>query len=279
MCSLGTYFLIARKLDRYLAKATALRKEFASHANELKPRVSETNCQDELLTCFDGSTADAFDTLNNKVEELERKFMPVTQLLENSAMLRDDSKLFQKGVTIENVFSILFGSKSCFCERFHKLRGDKELRFHPPRPLVGEGAPWGAYDKLTCKVPVQVLGLCHYDEVRRFVLCRQRDSVTLAMQQVGKVRAGFYGEITVELLYLFTQVGNDDTVRMQVFALAPRGYFASQTLEGYRKSVEDFCKVAAEAMQERGHNIHTEGMLLSDPNRLKLSRTSEDRFT
>mmetsp|Transcript_7172 Transcript_7172/g.11665 ORF Transcript_7172/g.11665 Transcript_7172/m.11665 type:complete len:300 (-) Transcript_7172:321-1220(-) len=290
MCSLGTCFLIGHKFwDQYVVKTTLVHDELVLHASEVARNSHEVNTQEEFLTCFDGSVADAFDILNGKMKSSGHDFTPLAPLLENSVMLRDDSKLFRKGVLIESVFSVLFGSKSCCCKRFHELRGDKDLRFQPPHPLISEGAPWGAYDTLTCKVPVQVLGLCKYDEVRRFALCREKDSVTLAMQQAGTIRAGFYGEFTAELLYLFKQADCDDTVHMQVFALAPKGCFATQTLEGYRKTVKDFCTVAAEAQEReriqiamKQEQVHTaveqKQRQVSDPSLLISCKTSEEIF-
>jgi hypothetical protein len=213
--------------------------------------------QNESLTCFDGSPADAFDALVDKLEARENKFMSFNQLLEKSITIYDESTLFQKGASLENTFVALFGAQSCFHQRFHDLKGDRDLRFQPPRPLAAEGAPWGATNTLTCKVALPVLGLCKWEEVSRFVLCREKNQVTLAVQQLGKLRLGIYGEFPIEVLYLFTQVDNDDTVRLQVFTEAPKR-FVSQTIEAFRKSISIFCTAAREAMEDWEKNSTTE---------------------
>lgn len=258
MCSIGTCFLVGHKLwKQHFEKAAAVQNELT-----LSQVAKKTVPEYERLACFDGPPADAFDALLDKMTAAERKYMPLPQLLENSVELCNDSTLFKEGATVEDAFAILFGARSSCCKRFHDIRCDKEVRFHPPHPLVAEGAPWGATDTLTCKVPVPILGFCKYEEAKRFVLCREQHQVTLAVQQVGKLRAGLYGDFPLELLYLFTQSKNNEAVRMQVFTIAPKGRFAGAILEGYSKSIQDYCRAIKEAMQDwrnRSTSVKQEG--------------------
>jgi hypothetical protein len=212
----------------------------------------------------------------NKVEAQDHNFTPLPHLLENCIKLYD-SPLFQKGATVESTFAALFGAQSSCCERFHSLRSDKDLRFQPPQPLVAEGAPWGAVNTLTCRVSVPVLGMCKYEEVNRFVLCRDQEQMTLAVQRLGKLRAGLYGTVPAELLYLFTQTDKADKIHMQVFAVCPTGRFAGAALASYYKSIQDFCTVAREVMQEWGKNcssVKTGQHKHSDKDQHILSKTN-----
>jgi hypothetical protein len=276
MCSVGACFLIGRKLwKQYFANASAQDAK-ATNPEPVQP-------QDEVLRCFDGSPADAFDAMMDKVQATEHQFMQLHQLMDNSVKLydNDDATLFQKGATLANTFAAFFGAQSCFCKRFHDLRCDKDLRFQPPHPLIAEGAPWGAVNTLSCNVSVPVLGMCKYEEVNRFALCREKAQTTLAVQRVGKLRAGLYGTLPAELLYLFTQGDNDDTVHMQVFAVSPTGRFATAALESFRKSVQDFCTVAREVMQDRSKNCtsHADCKISGEASEQRDASKIEDMFT
>lgn len=205
--------------------------------------------QDKLET-FSGSPTACFDALVDNWSLQENPFMPLSQLLEKHVELHDDSRLFPQGVTIHDVFPTLFGASSDLFRRFHERRSDRDLNFQPPQPLVSTGAPWGAVAKLTCKVPLPVLGLCAYKEVSRFVLCSQGEKTTLAVQIMGIASAGRFGEFPSEMVYLFSQINANSPIRTQVMAPAPSGTFAGRALDGYRKSAADFLAVAEDILQD-----------------------------
>jgi hypothetical protein len=244
-------------LWRYRDAAGKLRKLFfrgslvrASSCSPLKSEAYEVD-EDEKLEIFGGSPSNAFDLLMEKQSMQDNPFMKLDELLTNKpAVLCDDTELFPQGMTIHDVFPTLFGANSDLFRRFHEMRADRDINHSPPHPLSSAGASWGAVASLTCKVPVLVLGLCKYKEVQRFSLCHQGDEITLAVQIMGKVQAGRFGEFPSEMVYLFSQSNDGGAIRIRLIVPAPTGAFSGKALDGARKSASDFRAAAYDILQD-----------------------------
>lgn len=214
----------------------------------------------DKLQAFAGTPATAFETMVAKqlANEAGRTygndnpFMSIDDMLEKKTVLCDgtDTLPFPEGMTVGDIFPTLYGAQSDLFRRFHERRNDTELNFAPPRPFSAEGAAWASVATLSCKVPIPILGCKPYKEIQRLVLCQQGNEKTLAVQTLGKVQAGWYGEFGNENLYLFSQTSDRGPIRFQAVAPTPTGRFAGNALDGYKKSLSDFVAVAKEILQD-----------------------------
>lgn len=259
----ANYAMIARDMHRGIAislltksaskkRQLAATSSVATHADAEageEDQEDEEDEDEETLEQFDGSPASAFERMVAMNVVPAKDFMSWEALMKNKTELCDEAALFPASMRLVDVFPALYGSESDLFRRFHERRNDQDVNCSPPQPLVSDGAAWGAVSTLTCKVPIPVLGLKPYKEVQRLALCRDGDELTLAVQTVGTVKAGWYGDIVSENLYMFSQSPNGP-IRFVALVPTPTGRFASMALDGHKKSLADFVAVAKDILQE-----------------------------
>lgn len=240
------------------------------------------------LHCFDGELSAAFashgQTQTGRARATEDgadvDFTPVDLLLGNHVLLCDSADVTPPGccLLVEEILPALFGPDSCFMAKYQEARRGQDVVWVPAQSRAE--TPWLATAKLSCRVPVPVLGQRPYEEWQRFALCCGRSARadgatgraavqvqvplrsevaattrTLAVHQVGRIQAGRFGEFRSESLYLFSQPrteagGAVPPIRLQALALAPSGPFAGRALEGYHKALSDFRAVAAPVLAQ-----------------------------
>jgi len=220
--------------------------------------------EEEKLEAFEGSPSKAFETMVAKQLGSQaaraygsgNPFMLLDKMLEKKVDLCDDTDTlpFPQEMTVTDIFPALYGAQSDLFRRFHERRNDTDLNFSPPHPFSAEGVSWASVATLACRVPIPILGIKPYKEIQRLVLCRQGEEITLAVQTVGKVVAGWYGEFVSENVYFFSQPNSKAPIRFKAITPAPTGTFAKSQLDGAKKSLSDFVTVAKEILQDWSAN-------------------------
>lgn len=217
------------------------------------------------LQLYHGDLAAAFqETGSPGSQEPTGDFTLVSQILCSGVRLCDETRVDAAShpLDITDILPALYGPSSHFMSIYQKRRGGQELQWAPPQ--IDKKSPWLATGSLSCTVPVPVLGEKPYAEQQRFALClwdpfendsshrednQSRSEVqTLAIQQVGRIQAGRFGEFRSESLYLFTQVRSPgqlpSPIRLRAIALEPTGVFAGRALDGYKQALNDFLAAA-----------------------------------
>lgn len=217
---------------------------------------SEEDTEDERLSAFDGPLATAFGEVPAAGAEFDCFTSLHDMLTTHRLDLCDSVVVGPRGssLLVEDLFEALFCRRGDFLKLYQDIRRGRIVEWNPPEPH--EHAPWFATASLRCQIHVPVLGERPYSEVQRYVLCRDQDQVTLALQQVGRIEAGRFGEFRSESLYLFSQ-RSGGPIMLKAVGLAPKGYWASKAVDGYNKALVDFRTAMAAALAARPHGSPT----------------------
>jgi len=204
------------------------------------------------LSAFDGELAQVFSEMPKSfVHQDLGEYTPYATLLEDATVICEDVDVTlpsgRDSVAIGNIFEALFSKHSDFMQRYQRRRHSVDVTYTPPEPQ--DERPWFAQADLLCNVQIPVLGMRPYHEMQRFALCDDGETTTLAWQQVGVIKAGWYGPIRSESLYLFTSpTGGSGAVKLKVCGPKPHGRFADKAIEGMEKALADFQATAQEVL-------------------------------
>jgi len=222
-------------------------------ASDASDASSDVDLSNDLETCsfvsgdevalYSGDVGAAFEELG--VESRECEFTPMDKFVGDMVLVGE--ALISSAPTPTQLFATMYGKSSGFMARYQSRRKASKVQWDRPSP--SQQTPFGAFAKMTCQIPLPVLGLKPFKEFLRMAVCEWEGKPALVVQSCGIIHGGaLAGTIRTETVYLFVEGDGDGTI-FRAMLKTPPGFMGGKAIDGAKVAFDDFHKSLLHELQ------------------------------